>query len=220
MALITELISALVRPASRALDTKLAPTVPFITLLTQSPFCNSLVILKPFAVRSYVRVSRRDISQVRRCRSPSGVNVHELLANFQVTQVFICGSQLADIPHVNAVLVQYAAQRIASGDHIFMDPGFILGFIVQLILRNGFIFLSRLVDRLTGLRQQRTDFVLLKLDGFDDRGRTRVVNIGRQTATAKVRTVSDPSITRWGRGRLLNARATERAICCTYSLPR
>ncbi len=30
-----------------------------------------------------------------------------------------------------------------------MDPGFILGFIVQLILRNGFIFLSRLVDRVS-----------------------------------------------------------------------
>jgi hypothetical protein len=46
--------------------------------------------------------------------------------------------------------------------------GFAIGFIVQFILRNGFIFLSRLVDRLTGFRQQRTDLALFQLNGFDD----------------------------------------------------
>jgi hypothetical protein len=36
--------------------------------------------------------------------------------------------------------------------------GIAIGFIVQFILRNGFFFLRRLVDRLGGFRQQRTDF--------------------------------------------------------------
>ena len=45
--------SALVKPAFLALATKLPPTVPFSRLLTHSPCCISLVILKPLAaVRS------------------------------------------------------------------------------------------------------------------------------------------------------------------------
>ena len=72
---------------------------------------------------------------------------------FQVTQVFICSSELTDIPHVDTVLVEHAAQRVTGRDNILVAPGLVLDFIVQFILGNRFIFLSSLVDRLTGFRQ-------------------------------------------------------------------
>ncbi|SAG97074.1 Uncharacterised protein [Enterobacter cloacae] len=59
-----------------------------------------------------------------------------------------------------------------------MNAGFILDLVIQLILGNSFIFLCGLIDRLAGLRQQRADLALLQFDGFNNRGRTRVVNIG------------------------------------------
>ncbi|SAJ33534.1 Uncharacterised protein [Enterobacter cloacae] len=59
-----------------------------------------------------------------------------------------------------------------------MNAGFILDLVIQLILGNRFIFLSGLIDRLAGLRQQRADLALLQFDGFNDWGGTRVVNIG------------------------------------------
>ena len=73
------------------------------------------------------------------------------MPNFQVAKIFICRRQLADIAHVDTVLVQHAAQRVTGRNYIFVDTRFVLGFIVQFILWNGFIFLSRLVDRLTSL---------------------------------------------------------------------
>ncbi len=89
----------------------------------------------------------------RRRRSGSG----ELLANLQVAQLFIGGGKLGDIAHIDTVLVQDAAERIAGRHHIFVPAGIAIGFFVELILRNGFFFLRGLIDRLGGFRQQGTD---------------------------------------------------------------
>ncbi|MNB84487.1 hypothetical protein D3C75_313490 [compost metagenome] len=75
------------------------------------------------------------------------------MADFQVTQLFIRGGKLADIAHFNAVLVKNAAERIAGGDHIFMNTDFSFSLVIKFILRDRFLFLRSLIDRFTGFGQ-------------------------------------------------------------------
>ena len=102
----------------------------------------------------------------------------ELLANLQVAQLFIGGGKLGDIAHIDTVLVQNTAERIAGRHHIFVPAGIAIGFFVELILRNGFFFLRGLIDRLGGFRQQGADLAFFQFNGSDDGGGFRVVNVG------------------------------------------
>ena len=103
----------------------------------------------------------------------------ELLADFQITQLFIRRGEPGDIAHINTVLIKNAAERIAGRHHIFMAAGIAVRFIIQLVLRDSFFFLRRLIDGFRSLWQQRTNFALFQLDGSGDGSRFgMVVDVG------------------------------------------
>ena len=92
------------------------------------------------------------------------------MTNFKITQLFISRGELSDIAHINTVLIKNTAQRIAGRNHIFMAAGVAIGFVIELILRDSFFFLRRLIDGFGSFRKQRADFAFFQLNRSDYRG--------------------------------------------------